>query len=172
MLHYPDTAVDKGLTTIIRRSTREYTAPTRAPFVVTRPAASAPSPKPPNPYCNVRYAAADDPRHPTGVFIAYRHLLEDLGEGPRGLPGGCLAVGNDSKERISCFKGTVAGDWRSGDNDGDGHGSPSVGGRSTSVAASQLRVFGKPTGLSRVGWVSVVWFALVCWRQCLYLAAR
>lgn len=102
-----------------------------------------------------RYAAADDPRHPTGVFIAYRHLLEDLGEGARGSPGGCLPVGhNEGGGGAPCFKSGGGGSWD--DEDGGGSGGyggvcSSVGGDSrcsTSVTAS--RVFGKPTGLSRV----------------------
>ncbi|CAM9270699.1 unnamed protein product, partial [Ectocarpus sp. 13 AM-2016] len=107
-----------------------------------------------------RYAATDDPRHPTGVFIAYRHLLEDLGEGARGSPGGCLAVGHhDGGAGGSRLKGNDGGGGScNGDGDhggGCGGGSSSVGGGGgsssgccgTSVAAS--RVFGKPTGLSR-----------------------
>ncbi|CBJ27458.1 conserved unknown protein [Ectocarpus siliculosus] len=108
-----------------------------------------------------RYAATDDPRHPTGVFIAYRHLLEDLGEGARGSPGGCLAVGHhEGRGGGSRFKGNDGGGGTcNGDGDredGCGGGSSSVGGGGggsssgccgTSVAAS--RVFGKPTGLSR-----------------------
>lgn len=108
---------------------------------------------------HIRYAATDDPRHPTGLFIAYRHLLEDLGEGARGSPGGCLAIGHrESGGRDPRFKGgDGGGGWD--DEDGYGGGSSSVGGDSccsTSVAAS--RVFGKPTGLSRVsggGWGGV-----------------
>eukprot|EP00903_Cladosiphon_okamuranus_P014842 g13743.t1 len=96
-----------------------------------------------------RYAATDDPRHPTGVFIAYRHLLEDLGEGARGSPGGCLPVGHrEGGGGDPLFKGGGGGGWDG--EDGYGGGSSSVGGDSccsTSVAAS--RVFGKPTGLSR-----------------------
>ncbi|CAM9638892.1 unnamed protein product [Pylaiella littoralis] len=97
-----------------------------------------------------RYAATDDPRHPTGAFIAYRHLLEDLGEGARGSPGGCLAIGHrEGGGGDPRFKGGGGSgdDW--GRDDGCGGVSSSVGGScgSTSVAAS--RVFGKPTGLSR-----------------------
>lgn len=111
-----------------------------------------------------RYAATDDPRHPTGQFIAYRHLLEDLGEGARGSPGGCLDIGSEGRDPRLKGTSAVAGAWDDvgGDGDGDGvDGGPgsaaaaatSVGGGSSSVsvAASQLRVFGKATGLSRVG---------------------
>lgn len=95
------------------------------------------------------------------MFIAYRHLLEDLGEGARGSPGGCLPIGHrEAGGGDPRFKGggggSTGGSWD--DEDGGYEGvSSSVGGDSccsTSVAAS--RVFGKPTGLSRVS-VGAVW---------------
>lgn len=95
------------------------------------------------------------------MFVAYRHLLEDLGEGARGSPGGCLAVGHhEGGAGGSRFKGNDGGGGSCNDDgdreDGYGGDSSSVGGGGgsssgccgTSVAAS--RVFGKPTGLSRV----------------------
>lgn len=133
------------------------------------------NPTQPNPNPRIRYAATDDPRHPTGAFIAYRHLLEDLGEGARGSPGGCLAVGHREGEgKDPRFKGgggssSGGNDWGDADGSygGGGSSSSSVGGGagscgSTSVAAS--RVFGKPTGLSRVRALCsvycVLWFGV------------
>eukprot|EP00904_Undaria_pinnatifida_P007730 jgi/Undpi1/4087/HiC_scaffold_16.g07454.m1 len=119
-----------------------------------------------------RYAATDDPRHPTGQFIAYRPLLEDLGEGAMGSSGGFLEIGHEGGDPRLKGAPVVTGAW---DDEGDGGGggcdggdgggsapgcSASVGGGSgVSVAPSQLRVFGKATGLSRSGrvgaWVRV-----------------
>lgn len=95
------------------------------------------------------------------MFIDYRVFLEDLGEGPRGSPGGCLEIGRVGGDpRFTAVAAAAAAkleaeneDHRGGGSDGESV-SLSLGGSGTSLAESQLRVFGKPTGLSRVSAVT------------------
>lgn len=77
-----------------------------------------------------------------GLFVSYRKLLEDLGEGPRGAPGGSLDIGREGGDPR--FKGHQHEE----DCGNGGPSSVSIG--NSSAAAPQLRVFGKPTGLVRV----------------------
>ncbi|CAN0066595.1 unnamed protein product [Ascophyllum nodosum] len=99
-----------------------------------------------------RYATADDPRHPHGVFIDYRRLLEDLGESRwRTTPDRSLLIGNHRELYLPEGRPTVGAQQSRDDGGGDnivGPGSGGAGG-GTSTGSSQLRVFGKPTGQSR-----------------------
>lgn len=96
-----------------------------------------------------RYSTIDDPRNAAGGFVAYRELLQDLGESSHGTPGGYLNVGREGS----------ASSFRRGSADGledDIMNSCELGSRPPcqppppEVTVLRSRVFGKPTGLTRV----------------------
>lgn len=98
-----------------------------------------------------RYAAIDDPRHPTGAFIGYRQLLEDLGEDPDGTSGGCLNLGPETSHRLR----PRAGQSRNSEKfkaitDGVPDSASSLGQAPPGPMMSRPRLFGKPTGSSNV----------------------
>lgn len=137
-------------TILFKAITRSTLTPGRSELIICL---SRPINDDPIHFVYTRYAATDDPRHPTGSFIAYRQLLQDLGEGPCGTPGGRLDVGRESDDcrRRGQHVGSAGGNGM-----GTGEpGSASPNKSSFETTASYSRVFGKPTGLKRVRWTNV-----------------